>query len=59
MGNDAGVCEEENVNITRQEGGRCGEGTSKRAGWWVVRVKERDGGGGDSTVGVSVKEIPL
>ena len=46
LGDDAGVCEEENVDITRQEGGRCGEDTSRRAGWWLVRCEERDGWGG-------------
>ena len=50
LGDDAGVCEEENVDITRQEGGRCGEDTSRSAGWWLVSPTI---GGGTVSLGKS------
>ena len=43
LADDAGVCEEENVNITRQEGGRCGEGKSRTESG--VAVGQGRGGG--------------
>ena len=31
--------------VALPKGGRCGEGASRRAGGWLVRGEERDGGG--------------